>query len=269
MWRFTRSLIAISILFALSPNTASAATDIESKFSALLIADEIKTGYQRSLFRHWIDVDGNGCNTRYEVLISEAITPPTVSSNCRLSGGSWRSAFDSKVIRDFRLLDVDHFVPLAEAWRSGAANWPEQQRTDFANDLSLPDSLIAVSRNSNRSKSDRDVSEWLPPNQNYRCQYLISWVEVKHKWNLTVDLTERRALEDGLLNCGAISTRVAPKLAPSIKPSSPKLQPSIVRYQNCTLAKAAGVTPIRRSTNLDLYNLNKHMDRDKDGVACE
>lgn len=268
MLRFTRYFIAIGLTLAVLPNSA-AATDIESKFSALLVADEIKTGYQRALFRHWIDADGNGCNTRYEVLIAEAITPPTVSANCRLSGGSWRSEFDNKIIRDFRLLDVDHFVPLAEAWRSGAANWTEKQRTDFANDLNLPDSLIAVSRNSNRSKSDRDVARWLPTNQNYLCQYLISWVEVKFKWKLTVDLTERKALEDGLINCSAISTRVTPKLAPTTKPANPKLQPTIVRYQNCTAAKAAGVTPIRRSANPDLYNLNKHMDRDKDGVACE
>jgi hypothetical protein len=43
----------------------------------------------------------------------------------------------------------------------------------------------------------------------------------------------------------------------------------IVKYSTCAKAKAAGVTPIVRSKNQSLYNLNRALDRDKDGVACE
>ena len=265
----TRHIVVISLTLALFPVSSASATELEDKFAALLVAPEISSGYNRDLFPHWIDADRNGCNTRYEVLIAEAISPPTVSGRCRLTGGSWRSEFDNKVINNSSRLDVDHFVPLAEAWRSGAAYWSAQQRIEFANDLSLPDSLIAVSRSSNRSKSDLDVAQWLPPNQNYRCQYLTSWVEVKFKWKLTVDVAERKALEDGLLNCGKITSRIPPKLAPNNKTESPKLQPTNVRYQNCTFARAAGVTPIKRNQNPELYRLNTHLDRDKDGVACE
>lgn len=264
-----RYFVAIALLLGLVSASPASATELENKFAALLVAAEITSGYDRSLFPHWIDADRDGCNARYEVLIAEAITPPTVANRCRLIGGSWRSEFDNKIFRNPSQLDVDHFVPLAEAWRSGAANWSAQQRINFANDLDLPDALIAVSRSTNRSKSDRDVASWLPPNRAYRCQYLASWVEVKFKWKLTVDTTERRSLEDGLLECGLISQRTSPKLAPTIKSDKPKLQSNLIRYQNCTLARAAGVTPIRRSENSELYQLNQHMDRDKDGVACE
>jgi len=39
------------------------------------------------------------------------------------------------------------------------------------------------------------------------------------------------------------------------------------RYANCTDARAAGVTPIRRPSAL--YSANTHLDRDGDGIACE
>jgi len=42
---------------------------------------------------------------------------------------------------------------------------------------------------------------------------------------------------------------------------------SATRYANCTAARAAGVTPIRRGT--PMYEANRHLDRDGDGIACE
>jgi hypothetical protein len=258
--------VAALLVIALAP-PSTAATELEMKFATLLVADEVGAGYNRSLFPHWIDADRDGCNARYEVLITEAVVAPAIGARCRLTGGVWISAFDNRRITNPSLLDVDHFVPLAEAWRSGARNWTAQQRIDFANDLDLPESLIAVSRSTNRAKSDSDVANWLPPNSNYRCEYLRSWVVVKAKWQLRVDLRERNALESGLLQCGLLSGRTAPKFVTDAK--TPNLKPVIMKYRNCTLAKAAGVTPIRRDRDPALYRVNTHLDRDKDGIACE
>lgn len=265
IWRIT---LVISLWLSITP-TASASSSFEETFESLLVATEVRSGYNRNLFPHWIDADQNGCNTRFEVLIAEAVIAPQVGPNCRLTGGSWLSLFDNKRFSEVSQLDVDHLVPLAEAWRSGAHSWSQAMRTQFANDLDLPDALIAVSRSSNRAKSDRDVANWLPPYKRYQCSYVQSWVLVKAKWRLNVDLAERRALENKLLECGLIQKRSAPKLAPGNANSTPKLQPALQRYQNCALARAAKVTPIRRSSNPALYDLNKHLDRDKDGVACE
>lgn len=261
--------LTLWLFIAVLPAATAKTTEIERQFASLLIADEIAAGYNRDLFPHWIDADRNGCNTRYEVLIAEAVVKPRIGSSCRLSGGKWRSFFDNTEIVDFRIIDVDHFVPLAEAWRSGADTWTTQQRTAFANDLDLADALIAVSRSSNRSKSDRDVANWLPANPDYRYEYLTSWVKVKAKWKLRVDPAERKALEDGLISCGILTNRIAPKFAKPSSTPEPELKPTQTRYQNCTIAKAAGVTPIRKASNAALYQLNQHLDRDKDGIACE
>lgn len=65
----------------------------------------------------------------------------------------------------------------------------------------------------------------------------------------------------------SVSGTTEPEAAPTPTPTTPSS--SATRYSNCTAAKAAGVTPIRRDTNPALYAANTHLDRDKDGVACE
>ncbi|NUP32357.1 MAG: hypothetical protein HOU01_11630 [Streptomycetaceae bacterium] len=84
----------------------------------LPVAEEDRTGYVRTAFKHWVDADKNGCNTRKEVLIAEAVDAPDVGSGCTLTGGTWYSAYDDRTIEGSSGLDVDHLVPLAEAWDS-------------------------------------------------------------------------------------------------------------------------------------------------------
>ena len=96
--------------------------------------------------------------------------------------------------------DVDHVVPLAEAWRSGARNWTTATRQAFANDLNDPQ-LIAVTDNVNQSKGDQDPSTWQPSVSTYRCTYARMWIAVKHHWTLTLQTTEKTALQTMLNTC--------------------------------------------------------------------
>ncbi|CAM5272945.1 hypothetical protein [Streptomyces griseus] len=84
----------------------------------LPVAEEQRTGYERDSFRHWVDEDSDGCPTRQEVLIAEAVTAPEQGDRCTLSGGSWMSYYDEVEVTDAKRLDIDHMVPLAEAWDS-------------------------------------------------------------------------------------------------------------------------------------------------------
>ena len=167
----------------------------------LRIEPETPAGYDRDLFRHWIDADGDGCDTRDEVLITESLTPVSVGAGCRISDGSWHSAFDGVETTDASDFDIDHVVPLAEAWRSGAAEWDDEQREAYANDLGDDRVLRAVSARSNRSKSDQDPSEWLPPEEGFHCQYVSDWVAIKVRWDLAADPPELAAIEDVLADC--------------------------------------------------------------------
>ncbi|MFC6834469.1 HNH endonuclease family protein [Streptomyces goshikiensis] len=162
----------------------------------LPVAVEHREGYKRELYKHWnrgLNA-GDGCDTRKEVILAEAVEAPQVAAGCKLTGGSWRSAYDDVVVTDAGRLDVDHFVPLADVYDSEQAPWSAARREAYANDQASPDTLIAVSAASNRSKADKDPAEWLPSDGSYHCTYAATWVGTKHRWDLAVDENERRAL---------------------------------------------------------------------------
>lgn len=169
------------------------------------VAEDKLTGYSRSAFKHWIDADKNGCNTRAEVLIQEAIVKPKVGPKCKLTGGRWLSTYDGKTITNSSQLDVDHLVPLAEAWRSGAWQWTEAQRRAYANDLDNSEALISVTLSTNRSKGDKDPSSWMPAKD--QCVYVQNWVSIKSKYSLTADIKEAEKLNSLYDTCGLVSVK--------------------------------------------------------------
>ena len=150
--------------------------------SSVTVAGETRRGYDRDKFRHWVDADGDCRDTRDEVLADESLT---AVSGCDVQQGRWRSYYDGVVVRDSSAFDVDHLVPLAEAWDSGAKRWTAGTRRAFANDLGDARSLVAVTASSNRSKSDQDPAEWLPELD--RCRYVREWTAVKLRWSLSVN----------------------------------------------------------------------------------
>lgn len=150
--------------------------------------------YARDLYPHWLDDDGNCRSTREEVLIRQSLVSVAFDdSGCRVVGGRWYDPFSGEILTDPRDLDIDHFVPLAEAHRSGADRWDESRRARYANALEpegVP-TLIAVSASQNRSKADRDPVDWLPANWGYRCAYVRTWIAIKAHWGLERDPIER------------------------------------------------------------------------------
>ena len=203
--------ISIVLMFGLLlPSNQPANADV------LTASQDKLTGYNRSLFKHWIDDDKDGCDTRAEVLIEEAIVKPKIGKKCALTGGKWISPYDAKTREKASDLDIDHLVPLAEAWRSGAWAWSASKRQAYANDLDESRALIAVSLGLNRSKGDKDVSAWLPPKG--VCTYVENWITVKVKWSLTADSKEMIVLNSYIKSCELVefestqSSTAQPKL---------------------------------------------------------
>ncbi|MET4926970.1 HNH endonuclease family protein [Streptomyces sp. PSRA5] len=182
-----------------SPPTPIAASTARTYLGQLTVRAEGSTsGYSRDLFPHWITQSG-ACDTRETVLKRDGSSVVT-NSSCAATSGSWYSEYDGATWSAASDVDIDHMVPLAEAWTSGASGWSTAQRQTFANDLGNPQ-LIAVTDNVNQSKSDRDPAEWLPPRAAYHCMYARMWVDVKHAYNLTVDSAEKSALQGVLNGC--------------------------------------------------------------------
>ncbi|WP_419931928.1 HNH endonuclease family protein [Candidatus Poriferisodalis sp.] len=158
-------------------------------FERLRVQAERRAGYDReAVFDGWLYSGGQ--STRDRVLASE-----------QLPDGTWFSTYDSVVVLAAADLDIDHTVPLAEAWESGGHAWSADTWTRFGNDLDDPRSLIAVSASTNRSKGAKDPQDWWPPESGYRCQYAADWIAVKARWNLTMDAAEQRSIDAQLESC--------------------------------------------------------------------
>jgi hypothetical protein len=147
-------------------------------------------------------------HTRNEVLIAEADDPVRVGSECALSGGRCFSYYDRVSWTDPGRIDIDHMVPLAEAWDSGRSR-TTATRQAYANDLGDSRSLVGVTDSVNQAKGDQDPREWLPTYD--RCRYVREWVAVKHRWRLSVDSGEKSALTS--LASGCTSSTITVTLA--------------------------------------------------------
>jgi hypothetical protein len=195
---FTSVLMCALVVASAAPAAQAETTQNALRvLNSLPVSPERGTGYDRDFFRHWSDFDGDGCDTRREVLAEERLAGAV--RGCDVVNGSWTSRFDGVITGDPRDFDIDHFVPLKEAWDSGAYRWSARERERFANDLGYSGSLVAVTASSNRSKSDRDPADWMPEQQ--RCWYAKTWIAVKYRWRLAVDTKEKSALTSILQGC--------------------------------------------------------------------
>lgn len=191
---------AIFVVAAFAPPAAAPARAAATRISfaaalkRLSVKSEHLGGYARSLFGGWIDADGDGFSTRAEVLISESKAPVTWNSRRTILTGRWYSLYDGATWTRASDVDIDHVVPLAEAWRSGAWAWSRERRVAYANDLGAGWTLRAVTDNVNQAKGDDDPSNWMPPSLGATCRYLADWVSVKLRWKLSVDAAERSSI---------------------------------------------------------------------------
>ncbi|KAK0199380.1 hypothetical protein DFS33DRAFT_1369005 [Desarmillaria ectypa] len=180
------------------PTPASAST-ARTYLKALTIeAESNSPAYKRDYFHTWIIISGK-CDTRETVLARDAISI-VQASDCSATSGSWVSPYDGVATKLPSDLDIDHLVPLKEAWVSGARSWTAAQREAFANDVTRPQ-LVAVTDNLNQAKGDKDPAEWMVPLKSYVCTYVRAWVTVKHYYGLSVDQDEYDALTGYLANC--------------------------------------------------------------------
>lgn len=217
-----RSAVAVALTLALIPlagsnvNAAESSSELSATFRAgisshlttkdtsalaaakLLVAKgrAPKTGYSRSEFgTSWKDVDGNGCSTRNDVLARD-FSNETTTDGCKVSSGDFRDPYSGESFHvSCRVgpgcvssFDVDHAVPLSDAWQKGAQYWAKSKREAIAND---PLNLVVTTAHLNRQKGDSDAATWLPPLRTYWCKYVARQVAVKKKYGVWVTPAEK------------------------------------------------------------------------------
>jgi hypothetical protein len=139
----------------------------------------------------------SSCNTREAVLILQGQNVK-YNNKCSISSGTWVSPYTNEKITGKANIDIDHLVPLGDAWKSGANVWSSQKRFEYANS---PDVLIISDSHSNREKSDKSPDEWMPAKN--QCGYVVKWVSVKYEYKLSVTSNEKNFIEKELNECDA------------------------------------------------------------------
>lgn len=188
------------------PDVSGPIVDMLNRLSTRTSHTDTPTAYTREAFgQAWSDdvtVAGghDGCDTRNDILRRDAV-PDSLSikagtRGCKVRAGQWVSPYTGETIIDRSKASIDHIVPLAEAWASGAATWTADQRRNYAND---PRVLLTVDARSNQSKGADPPDKWLP--RKNRCDYAHRWITIKATYHLTATSMEERALTRILAGC--------------------------------------------------------------------
>ncbi len=166
-----------------------------------------KTGYSREQFSNgWKDPDNNGCDARNDILARDLVDVEYKSArvNCVVLSGTFHDPYTGKTINFERgqntstAVQIDHVVALSDAWQKGAQKWSEKKRLEFAND---PLNLMAADGPTNASKGDKDAATWLPPNKDFRCDYVARQTQVKAKYGAWMTQAEHDAIAKILTAC--------------------------------------------------------------------
>lgn len=240
-----------------------------------------KTGYEREgrFGEAWIDVDGNGCDTRNDILVRDLVDV-TMAGSCRVLSGTLSDPYTGATIAFVRgeatspAVQIDHVVALSDAWQSGAQQLTQEERVAFAND---PLNLYAVDGPANSQKGAGNAATWLPSNRAFRCEYAARQVSVKAAYGLWVTAPEKDALDRILDTCPSEPALDSPLEAAAPETTDTESDtpadtdgnrvsptPAEVAYANCDAVRRAGAAPIRTGDP----GFGPHLDRDADGTAC-
>lgn len=197
-----------------TPIDGKAVETAKQSLASLTQAKADKITYNRDEWKHWVTSGSNSCwNVREAVLYKQAVQGTVVlndkagsvvsseSAACSIVSGEWNDPYTGQVIKDPTKLDIDHMIPLSYAAQHGGQAWDSKKKEQYANDMSNPNHLLAVSAGANRAKSDQGPAAWKPFNTAYHCNYAVNWINVSKNYNLTVDPSDAVALQEMLSTC--------------------------------------------------------------------
>ncbi|MFD6165132.1 DUF1524 domain-containing protein [Oerskovia sp. NPDC060287] len=223
---------AVLELESLDIATVTAAAPSQSALAtvALLVVGEPNpvTGYSSDAFgKRFADTDGNGCDTRNDALgrALSGVSFKPGTRDCVVLTGLLADPYSGKDVAFERgpmssgAVQVDHVVPLTDAWRHGAQSWDASRREALAND---PLNLLVVAGTLNQQKGDGSASAWLPPDESFRCAYVARQVAVKYTYGLRVSATEQAAMVAVLATCPAEPLPAGSTLPPPRDPVLPE-----------------------------------------------
>lgn len=193
-------------------------------------------------------------------------------------GGIVYGPYTGRTFANDRMTDIEHILSTAEGHDSGLCAASPEVRKQFATDpLNLTLAAPEVNRCNPGGKCGFDAAEWMP--EKNQCWFANRIVEIRRKYNLTIDINEAQSLENTLSNCDSVEMIMyesTPKQN-NISNTLNNLKSSIIKkgalalYDDngngkitCKEARAHGIAPVTREHPAYEFMY----DPDKDGVVC-
>lgn len=154
---------------------------------------------RRNHFGSWRSDLSNCLDVRGRVLARDSKDPVVTRASgerCVVDSGTWHDPYTDSTVTDPAALQIDHMVPLKNAYIMGAHSWAKSKKCWYANFIAVDYHLLPVSAHENMSKSDRTPADYLPPNRGYLCAYARNWLKIKMVWELELVQPEVEALND-------------------------------------------------------------------------
>jgi hypothetical protein len=202
--------------------------------------------------------------------------------------------YEGRYFNSDRETDIEHIVAASEGHDSGLCSSPRSKKVQFATDpLNLTLASPKVNRCSKGGKCGFDAAQWMP--EKNKCWFANRIVQIKIKYDLSVDQAEARSLESVLSNCASFEMQfftedekdhaiplqgnviprtepiiAAPTNAPTNTPTSTE-EDALEMYDTnrngritCSEARSHGIAPVTEGH--PAYPFMR--DADGDGVVC-
>lgn len=189
--------------------------------NAITTAKARQGGYDRERqFGGWAP-NGCGSATTRDTILERDMTDIKKNAKCQVVSGTLTDPYTGRTIYFTRgpktsaNVQIDHVVALQDAWASGARDWTQEKRVEYANS---PDVLLASDGPANMAKGNgldfNGTSRWLtqktgapdvwmPDNTAYRCDYMAKRAQIKAQWGLTMTAREKQQTVSVLASCVA------------------------------------------------------------------
>ena len=189
--------------------------------NAITTAKARQGGYDREQqFGGWAP-NGCGSATTRDTILERDMTDVKKNAKCQVVSGTLTDPYTGRTIYFTRgpktsaNVQIDHVVALQDAWASGARDWTQEKRIEYANS---PDVLLASDGPANMAKGNgldfNGTSRWLtqktgapdvwmPDNTAYRCDYMAKRAQIKAQWGLTMTAREKQQTVSVLASCVA------------------------------------------------------------------
>lgn len=167
-----------------------------STLDSIPVAEEQEVDYDRSDWKHWI---GGRCDSvREQVLRESGENVKLDEDGCKVASGTWVGPYNGETITSPKSIDIDHVIPLSYANSQGGNKWDAKKKEQFANDKRF---LLATSASENRRKSDKGPSDYMPPNEEFHCEYSSIFVEASQEYGLSLPKDDVNTLRKTLRSC--------------------------------------------------------------------